>query len=159
MAGITQAASSIAPPLFTVEFNTNVRAAEPIRLQINRSEAPIGVDRLWALLQASFFDDSAFFRYVPAASPGCVHICGGVVQFGVAGSPAANVPWQNATIADDPVTASNTRGRIAYGMAGANSRTSQLFLNLGDNPLLDDAAANPPHGPGPSRTVKAHASC
>jgi len=148
LASIAQAASSIAPPLFTVEFNTNVPAAEPIRLEIHRSEAPIGVDRFWALLQASFFDDSAFFRYVPAASPGCVHICGGVVQFGVAGTPAANAPWENSTIADDPVTASNTRGTIAYGMAGANSRTSQLYFNLGDNPLLDDAAANPPHGPG-----------
>jgi len=70
------------------------------------------------------------------------------VQFGIAGTPAQNKPWQSATIADDPVLTTNAAGTLSFAMAGAKSRTTEVFFNLGDNPLLNKADSNPPNGPG-----------
>ena len=38
---------------------------------------------------------------------------------------------------DDSVVASNTRGTVTYAKGGPNSRTTQLFINFGDNSGLD----------------------
>lgn len=145
---------AVAPDTFSLVFElakTHGAAPASVVVDITRADAPLGADRLHELVaKFSFFDDSALFRVVPPNSTGCVHICGGVVQFGVAGSPAANAPWDgtNATIRDDKVVARNTAGTLAFAMAGADSRTTQLFFNLGANPLLNLASSNPPHGPG-----------
>ena len=69
-----------APDKFSVVIDTDVKGAEPITVAIDRVEAPLGVDRLYALLGVNFFDNSAFYRFVPPNSSGCVHICGGVVR-------------------------------------------------------------------------------
>jgi peptidyl-prolyl cis-trans isomerase A (cyclophilin A) len=43
-----------------------------------------------------------------------------------------------ATIPDEPVVASNKQHFVSYAKAEApNSRTTQLFMNYGDNPQLD----------------------
>ena len=38
---------------------------------------------------------------------------------------------------DDPVIKSNERGYISYATAGPNTRTTQIFINTGDNRALD----------------------
>jgi peptidyl-prolyl cis-trans isomerase A (cyclophilin A) len=45
--------------------------------------------------------------------------------------------WTDSTIADDPVVQSNERGMVSFASAGPNTRTTQLFINTGDNPRLD----------------------
>ncbi len=40
-------------------------------------------------------------------------------------------------ILDDRVTQSNKRGMITFATAGPNTRTTQLFINFGDNTRLD----------------------
>ena len=72
-------------------------------------------------------NQASFFRVVP----------GFVVQFGISGLPAISGAWENEEIADDPVVLSNTLGSIAFATAGPNTRTTQVYINLGDNSSLD----------------------
>jgi homoserine O-acetyltransferase len=44
---------------------------------------------------------------------------------------------------DDPAAQSNTRGTVAYAMTGPNTRTTQLYINLGDNSKLDSEGFAP----------------
>jgi peptidyl-prolyl cis-trans isomerase A (cyclophilin A) len=63
---------------------------------------------------------------------------GFVVQWGMSGDPELTKQWQGTQILDDPVKESNTRGRITFAATNSpNSRTSQVFINLGDNTNLD----------------------
>jgi len=96
-------------------------------VEVTRAWAPRGADRFYALVNQKFFDDSRFFRVVP----------GFVVQFGLNGDPKRNEPWDSKRLRDDSVTHSNARGTITFATEGPNTRTHQLFINLGDNQRLD----------------------
>ena len=71
---------------------------------------------------------------------------GFVVQFGMSPYPAVSSAWQNANIKDDPVKASNTPGTITFADAGPNTRTTQVFVNLGDNAANLDGQGFAPFG-------------
>ena len=63
---------------------------------------------------------------------------GFVVQWGMSGDPALTSQWRSVGIPDDPVTESNTRARITFAATSLpNSRTTQVFINYGDNVNLD----------------------
>jgi peptidyl-prolyl cis-trans isomerase A (cyclophilin A) len=113
-----------APESFDVKFETT---RGDFTVQVHRKWAPIGADRFYNLVQHGFFTGAAFFRVVP----------GFVVQFGLSPDPAVNRAWRSANIKDDPVTQSNKRGTITFATAGPNTRTTQLFINFGDNSSLD----------------------
>jgi len=65
-----------------------------------------------------------------------------VVQFGIASDPDETSKWGD-TIKDDPVVQSNKMGTITYATGGANTRTTQLFVNLKDNTSLDKQGFSP----------------
>jgi peptidyl-prolyl cis-trans isomerase A (cyclophilin A) len=53
-------------------------------------------------------------------------------------APTVNAKWHAAVIPDDPPAGqSNTRGTVTFATAGPNTRTTQVFLNFGDNSRLD----------------------
>jgi peptidyl-prolyl cis-trans isomerase A (cyclophilin A) len=112
-----------APDSFRVTFETS---KGPFVVQINRAWAPKGADRFYALVENHFFDDDRFFRVVP----------GFVAQFGINDNPKVNEQWDEK-IPDDSVSHSNTRGTITFATEGPNTRTHQLFINLGENGRLD----------------------
>jgi cyclophilin family peptidyl-prolyl cis-trans isomerase len=113
-----------APARFDVKLETS---QGPVLLTVHRDWAPIGADRFYYLLRNGFFDGERFFRVRK----------GFIAQFGLNGDPAVIAQWKNRTMPDDSVRASNLRGRLAYAMTGPNTRTTQIFINLVDNPRLD----------------------
>ena len=114
-----------APESFQVQFDTT---QGKFVVEVTRSLAPNGADRFYNLVRSGYFTDVAFFRVVP----------GFMCQFGIHGNPAVSAKWQDANIPDDPVKGSNTRGTITYAMSSApNSRSTQFFINFGDNSRLD----------------------
>ncbi len=61
-----------------------------------------------------------------------------MVQFGMSANPAVNKVWENANFKDDPVKESNKRGRLTFAKTSQpNSRSTQLYINYGDNGGLD----------------------
>ncbi len=113
-----------APASYKVRFDTTKGA---FTIEVNRAWAPRGADRFYNLVKHGFYNDVRFFRV----------ISGFMVQFGINGDPKLSAHWREATIADDPVKTSNTRGTISFATAGPNTRTTQVFINFGDNSSLD----------------------
>lgn len=100
-------------------------------IQVERAWAPLGADRFFALVRHRYYDDSRFFRVV----------AGKWAQFGIAGHPAVAQAWRHRTIADDKLLQSNTRGFVAFANTGPDTRSTQVFINLGDNAAQNDVEA------------------
>src|SRR6266446_2963630 len=62
---------------------------------------------------------------------------------GINADPKVSMLWQNMVISDDPVKQSNTRGKITFATRGANTRTTQVFINYADNARLDNSGFSP----------------
>jgi cyclophilin family peptidyl-prolyl cis-trans isomerase len=124
------AMKATAPSSYRARFETS---AGSFTVEVTRDWAPLGADRLYNLVRAGFFDGTRFFRVVP----------GFVVQFGLSGDPAISARWQVASIPDDPVVQHNTRGTLTFATAGPATRTTQLFINFGDNSRLDGMGFSP----------------
>ncbi|MGA7225911.1 MAG: peptidylprolyl isomerase [Candidatus Acidiferrales bacterium] len=119
-----------APDQFEATFKTTTG---DFVVQVTRAWAPLGADRFYNLVKHGYFTDAAFFRVVP----------GFVVQFGLSANPELNKVWSKAAIKDDPVTQSNHLGYLTFATAGANTRTTQLFISLADNTRLDSMGFAP----------------
>jgi peptidyl-prolyl cis-trans isomerase A (cyclophilin A) len=113
-----------APEQFLAKFTTT---KGDFTVEVTRAMSPLGADRFYNLVKYGFYNGAGFFRVVP----------GFVVQFGLSPTPAVNAAWESAKITDDPVQASNVRGTICFATSGPNTRTTQLFINLGNNARLD----------------------
>ena len=64
-------------------------------------------------------------------------------QFGINGDPATMAKWRDKRIKDDKVKGSNTRGTITFATSGADSRTTQVFINFVSNKNLDSLGFAP----------------
>ena len=122
--------TATAPETFEAQFDTT---KGKFTIEVTRSLAPNGADRFYNLVKAGYFTDIAFFRVIP----------GFMCQFGIHGDPAVSAKWRDANITDDPVKGSNTRGTITFATAGPNTRTTQLFINFGNNTFLDGQGFSP----------------
>ncbi len=105
-------------------------------VEIHPDWAPKGAERFLDLVQQGFFSGVRFFRVVTKPRPF-------VVQFGISGDPDVAAQWRNDILKDDPVLQSNRPGTLTFATSGPNSRTTQLFINLGDNSFLDSQGFSP----------------
>jgi peptidyl-prolyl cis-trans isomerase A (cyclophilin A) len=127
-AGKEAAAEKKAPQQAPPEFRVNLDTSKgPVVIEVHRNWAPLGADQFYTLVKTGFYDGARFFRVRPRF----------VVQFGIAGDPKKNRLWQTAPLPDDPVKETNAKGTVTYATAGPNTRTTQVFINLGDNRRLD----------------------
>jgi cyclophilin family peptidyl-prolyl cis-trans isomerase len=118
-----------APPPVYVKFETS---KGDFVMEVHEEWAPIGTRRFLELVNDKFFDGARFFRIVPNF----------VVQFGLAASPAQSKKWDKM-LDDDPVLRTNSIGTVAFATAGPNTRTTQLFINMRSNQMLDDQGFAP----------------
>lgn len=119
-----------APETYEVTFTTT---KGDFVVQVTRAWAPLGADRFYNLVKHHFFDGASFFRVLP----------GFIVQFGLSANPEVSNVWKSANIKDDRVTQSNKPATLTFATAGPNTRTTQLFINLGDNAQLDSMGFAP----------------
>jgi peptidyl-prolyl cis-trans isomerase A (cyclophilin A) len=113
-----------APETFDVKF---VTTKGEFVIHVTRDWAPHGADRFYNLVKHHYFDACPFFRVIPTF----------MAQFGLTPYPEVNKAWMNANIPDDAVKQTNTRGKITFATAGPNTRSTQLFINFGNNARLD----------------------
>lgn len=135
--GVTAAprADRAAPDSFEVAVETT---RGQLLLMVNRSWAPHGVDRFYGLVRAHYYDNAPIYRVVRQF----------VAQFGLAANPRLTATFKTRVIPDDSIHQSNVRGAVSFASAGPRTRTTQLFINLVDNPRLDGGVSGgyPPIG-------------
>ena len=103
--------------VFTFELsNLKDGATGKVVIQTRPSWAPLGVEHFHQLMDDHFYDQAKFFRVVKDF----------IVQFGIAAVPKNN---RRETIKDDPVEQTNARGTVTFATSGADTRTTQLFIN------------------------------
>jgi peptidyl-prolyl cis-trans isomerase A (cyclophilin A) len=116
------------PDVFRVKFETT---AGSFIIEAHRDWSPHGADRFYDLVRAKYYDDSRFFRVVP----------GRWVQFGINGNSTIAQQQRHITIPDDPLKLHNTLGYVAFSNTGPNTRSTQVYINLGDNSARNDIEA------------------
>ena len=125
-------ANKTAPEKFFAKFSTT---KGDFVVEVTRALSPNGADRFYNMVDIGYFQNIAIFRAVPNF----------MFQFGVHGDPNISKHWANATIKDDaPGKASNLPGFLTFAKTGApNSRSAQMFVNLGNNGFLDRQGFTP----------------
>jgi cyclophilin family peptidyl-prolyl cis-trans isomerase len=104
-----------------------------ITIELVREWSPAGVDRFYNLARAGYYDDSRVYRV----------IYGFIAQFGIAGDPRIANLWGRRKIPADPVREHNVRGTLSYAQFKPTDRTTNVFINLRDNPQLDTLRFTP----------------
>lgn len=119
------AARAKAPDVYRAKCTTT---KGDFTIEVTRAWAPNGADRFYNLVKGGFYDGAPIYRVKSNF----------MAQFGFSPSVAVNKAWDKATIKDDRVTQSNTRGMVTFAQTGEpNSRSTHVFINYGNNSYLD----------------------
>ena len=119
-----------APELFRASFETT---QGDFTVEVHREWAPYGADRFYNLVRAGYYDDTRFFRVVVDF----------VASWGIHGHPQISAAWERRSILDDEAKVPNIRGRLSFAHHGPNTRTTTVFVNLRDNPSMDESGFAP----------------
>ncbi|HTX41607.1 MAG TPA: peptidylprolyl isomerase [Acidobacteriaceae bacterium] len=109
-----------APNLYRVRVDTT---AGSFVIEVHRDWAPHGADRFYELVRDGYYNNSRFFRVDP----------GRWVQFGIAGDPQVAQRWRHRVIPDDKMVEPNAAGYVAFANRGPNTRSTEVYINTGDN--------------------------
>jgi peptidyl-prolyl cis-trans isomerase A (cyclophilin A) len=124
----------VVPPEYKVKFETT---KGDVVIQVHRDWSPVGADHFYQLVTKHYYDDNAFFRAIK----------GFVVQFGMNGDPKVTARWNANTIPDDPHNKPNKPGTVVFAQTSRPaSRTTHIFINLGDNSESLDSMGFTPFG-------------
>jgi peptidyl-prolyl cis-trans isomerase A (cyclophilin A) len=118
----------------TITQKTTVRlttTAGEVVIEVYPQAAPNAVQRFVELARSGFYDDMPISRVVP----------GFVAQFGVNWRDPHR-GWQNRTFNDDPTLFALERGTLAFAKGGANTNSTQVFINYTENNRLADPRYN-----------------
>lgn len=121
------------PDRFRVEVKTT---AGNFVIEVHHAWSPHGADRFYQLVRDGYYNNSRFFRVVP----------GRWVQFGISGDPRIAEEWRHRVIPDDPLVQHNTPGFVAFANTGPDTRSTQVFIDTGDNSRIDKEAGFAPFG-------------
>jgi peptidyl-prolyl cis-trans isomerase A (cyclophilin A) len=113
-----------APEYFKARFETTQGNFD---IEAKREWSPNGVDRLYQLIKHDFYTDIALYRVLPKF----------VVQFGIHNDSILNNRWSDVKLKDESVIKSNDSMTISFARGGKESRTTQIFINMKNNPRLD----------------------
>lgn len=117
-------------PNIYVTFKLEPKLGEVV-LELSPKLSTTGLKRFVQLAESKFLDQARFFRVVP----------GFVVQFGMPADPKRASEF--AAFKDEKVATSNVRGTISFATSGSNTRSYQMFINLGNNARLDGMGFSP----------------
>ena len=132
--GGKRALSERAPEQFKARLQTT---KGDVVILVHRDWSPMGADHFYELTKMGFYNNVGFFRAVK----------GFIIQWGINGDPKVNHDWSEITIKDDPPKVSNKIGTVTFAKTGEpNTRSTQLFINLGDNSGSLDSQGFTPFG-------------
>ena len=123
----------------TIEFSVSSLDGIPeevgtFTIRIHPEWAPLGAERFEDLVEQSFWDECRFFRVIDKF----------IAQFGINGNPITQAKWRSKSLKDDKVNMTNKRGTVTFAKSGPNTRTTQMFINIGKkNGFLDDQGFSP----------------
>ncbi len=112
----------------TINFQTT---AGDIVIEVYPEAAPNAAQRFVELVESGFYDDTPVSRVVPDF----------VAQFGI-NWREPHKAWENNDFDDDPSMFALERGTLAFAKAGANSNSTQVFINYVENNRLADPQYN-----------------
>jgi peptidyl-prolyl cis-trans isomerase A (cyclophilin A) len=120
----------VVPDVFRVKFEAS---QGNFIVEVNHAWAPHAVDRFHELVRIGYYDEARFFRVLP----------GLIAQFGVHRDFNVHATWRKLFIVDDPPRQKNLRGTLAFAKSGSSTRSTEVFINLADNAMLDDQSFVP----------------
>jgi homoserine O-acetyltransferase len=97
-------------------------------LEVRREWSPHGADRFYHLVRGGYYNNIRVFRIRARTW----------AQFGISGDPRFAQAWRNRTFPDDPRVEANVRGTVDFAFKDPNGRTTEVFINLGDNRATHD---------------------
>jgi cyclophilin family peptidyl-prolyl cis-trans isomerase len=105
--------------------------AGDIVIEVYPEAAPNAAQRFVELVESGFYDDTPVSRVVPNF----------VAQFGV-NWRQPHKAWKDRNFNDDPTIFALERGTLAFAKAGANTNSTQVFINYRENNRLADPQYN-----------------
>ncbi len=119
-----------APDVYRVKLATT---KGDIVVEVYREWAPNGASHFYDLAGMGYYDNVRFHRVLKKF----------IAQFGINGNPKLDQIYAALKIPDDPPKQKNRRGTLAFAKIGPGSRTTEVFINLSDNPALDQTGFVP----------------